>query len=407
MATGVLAHAASADDELDVPVSGVAASQISPIEDELFNSGDFLTGDWGGLRSQLIESGVTPFLFYDSITSANLGGGLRDDQGFVGQVYAGVDLDLEKLFGLNGTTMKISYVNRHGNTIADSVGGIYDPQTIFGGQTNFLYQFYLEKQFGENWWVKLGRVSADTDFANNELYRYSLSTAINGPVRATLLEGSITSFPFSVWGGRVKYIPNDEHQFQVGVYQTGPDQFDFTNNGLNFTFRSEDGVSVLAQYDWTPGGSGDTRVTAGVINSFRDFDNFDGGTTDFLFRAYLHAETKITDGLTAFGLVSYSPQDEVALTPLQLSMGLNYEGLFPGRDDDRTIFFATYGQLSDEFGDATGEDVDYELVLELGHRFQLGDAAYIQPSLQYINNPGGTGNVDDAFVLGAWVGLAF
>ncbi|WP_411847605.1 carbohydrate porin [Roseibacillus persicicus] len=385
--------------------AGALASQVSA--DDGFNSGDYLTRDWGGLRPQLIESGITPFLYYDSISSASVSGGLRSDQDYVGQVYAGVDLDLEKIFGWDGTTMKVSYVNRHGNSLSDSVGGIYDPMTIYGGQVSYLYQLYIEKEFGDQWAIKLGRLSADNDFADTGLYRYSLSTSINGPIRATLLENSITSFPYAVWGGRIKYTPTDEHQFQLGAYQTGPDQWDFTNNGLDFSFGSDDGISVLAQYDWTPNTGRNTRVFVGAINSFRDFDNFSGGTTDYLFRAYIHGETEIADGLTAFAMASYSPDDDVAKTPLQISAGLNYKGLFPGREEDRTVFFATYGQLSDEYGDAIGEDVDYEMVFELGHRFQLTPSAYIQPSVQYIQNPGGTGDIDDAVVLGAWLGLRF
>tara|TARA_R110002096_G_scaffold318022_10_gene512433 strand:- start:4007 stop:5254 length:1248 start_codon:yes stop_codon:yes gene_type:complete len=405
LATGIFpAHSQDAP-----PISDPLAKNV--ITDDLtdFDSGAYLTGDWGGLRPQLIDNGITPFLYYDTIFGANVSGGIRADQEFAGQVYGGFDLDLEKLFGIQGTMMKMSYVHRHGDSISPSVGGIYDPMTIFGGQVSYLYQFFLETQFNDQWSLKFGRVSADTDFAKSPLYGYSLSTAINGPIRATLLENSITSFPYPVWGGRLKYNATDEHQFQLGAYQTGPDQWDFTANGLDFSFGDDDGVSVIAQYDWTPQINGrDARFMLGAINSFRDFDNFDGeSTTDFLFRAYLHGEMEVADGLKAFGMISYSDQHEVAKTPMQVSTGLNYQGLFPGRDDDTTFFFATYGQLSDDFGDSIGENLSHELVYELGHRLQFTDFFYVQPSVQYIQNPGGTGDIDDAFVVGAWVGFKF
>lgn len=41
--------------------------------------------------------------------------------------------------------------------------------TIYGGQTNYLYDLWLEKTFGEAWTLKLGRVSADQDFASPPL----------------------------------------------------------------------------------------------------------------------------------------------------------------------------------------------------------------------------------------------
>ena len=409
VSTGVALAQETELDPTPQPTRTSALLVADAIKKDEFDSADFLTGDWFGLRPQLVDAGISPFLFYDSISSANVSGGIRDDQAFTGQAYFGFDLDFEKLLGWDGLTMKISAVNRHGDTVSGSVGGIYDPQTIFGGQTTFLYQVFFEQEFNDMWSFKFGRVSADTDFTQSSLYAYSLSTAINGPIRATLLEDSITSFPNAVWGGRLKYKPNDVHQFQLGVYQTGDRQTDASLNGTDLSIRSGDGVSVLAQYDWTPKIYGrDSRFFVGAISSFRDFDNFDGeSSTDFLFRTYAYGEIEVIDNLKVFATASYADQDEVAVTPLQINAGLNYKGLIPGRKDDRTFLFGTYGQLSNRFGDSLGEDVSNESVFELGHRFQLTPAAFVQPTVQYIARPGGTGNIDDAIVLGAWVGFAF
>ncbi len=370
---------------------------------------EFLLGDCGGARSCLAESGITPFLYYDSIYAANVDGGIKSDQDYTGQIYAGADLDLETLWGWDGTTMKISMVERHGDSISRSVGGIYDPMCIYGGQVGYLYQLWLEKAICDAWAFKIGRVSADTDFANNDLYRYSLSTAINGPMRAMLLENIITSFPYPVWGGRLKYVPNDRHQFQVGAYQIGDGMWDFTQHGLDFSIRHDDGVSVLTQYDWTPQLYGlPARVFLGAVNSFFDFDNFDGvGTTDHFLRLYAHAEAEIAVGLTVFGFATHSDEDQVAKTPVQISGGINKQGLIPCRENDHTVFFATYGELSDDYGDSIGEDVDYEWVFELGHRIRVTPATYFQPAMQYIVHPGGTGDIANSTVLGAWMNAAF
>ncbi len=273
----------------------------------------------------------------------------------------------------------------------------------------YLYQLFIETALNDEMSLKFGRVSSDTDFVNNELYRYSLSTSINGPMRPTLLENSITSFPYSVWGGRLDYRPSEEHQFQLGVSQTGPDQWDYTEHGLDWSFSDDDGVSVLLQYDWRSElWERPTHVFVGAISSFRDFDNFTGGgTTDFLFRSYIHIDMEVYEGLTLFGFATYSAEDEVALTPLQISTGFNYRGLIPGRDEDRTVGFISYGDLSKKYGESVGEDVNFEMVYELGYRIQVIPSFYLQPSVQYIKNPGGTGDIDDAVVLGAWIGASF
>ncbi|WP_047813988.1 carbohydrate porin [Rhodopirellula islandica] len=369
----------------------------------------FLLGDWCGTRPRLEETGITPFLYYDSIFAANINGGIGTDQAYTGQIYAGADLDLEQMWGWDGTTMKISMVERHGDSVSSAVGGIYDPMCIYGGQVGYLYQLWIEKTVCDDVALKFGRVSADTDFANNGLYRYSLSTAINGPIRAMLLENIITSFPYPVWGGRVKYAPNDQHQIQFGVYQIGDGMWDFTQHGLDFSIRGSDGVSLITQYDWTPEINGrPARLFLGAVHSFFEFDNFDGvGTTDEFLRLYAHGEMEITPDCVAFAFASHSDEDQVAKTPLQISAGINQKGLLPGREEDHTVFFATYGELSDDYGDSIGEDVDAEWVYELGHRIQVCPAFYLQPAIQYIVHPGGTGNIPNSTVMGAWMGASF
>jgi porin len=51
---------------------------------------------------------------------------------------------------------------------------------------------------------------------------------------------------------------------------------------------------------------------------------------------------------------------------------------------------------------------DYEMVIELTYRFDFRKGAlFIQPDLQYIIHPGGTGRLNNALVLGAQLGINF
>jgi porin len=43
--------------------------------------------------------------------------------------------------------------------------------------------------------------------------------------------------------------------------------------------------------------------------------------------------------------------------------------------------------------------------IEVGHRFQITPSIYAQPSIQYVVNPGGTGDIDDALVIGVQAGV--
>jgi carbohydrate-selective porin OprB len=372
---------------------------------------DRLTGDWGGARTDLEEKGIKPFAYYDAILGSVVSRGLDHGTEFTGQWYFGVDLDLKKLFGWEDTVMKISGVNRHGNSVSSDVGGIYDPMCIYGGedgQTTILYQLWIEKTFNDKLAIKFGRDSQCSDFANSDLYRYSLSTAINGPIRSMMLDrNQIVSFPLGVWHARAKYTFNEEHQLQVGAYQINDHIWD-NLPGTDFGFDDDDGVTIMAQYDWTPQiMARPARLYVGIADSMYDTTTFDGDDEDNIFRVYGHFDFQPVDDLTLFAFGAYTTQDDVAMMPLQLSCGANYKGLFPSREDDHTMAFITYGGLSDKWGRSIGEDVDHEMVYEVGHRVQLTPAIYVQPSVQYIQNPGATGYTDDAIVAGAWIGAAF
>ena len=107
--------------------SSIAMAETAQTVSEPWYERDRLSGNWAGERDSLEASGVAPFIVYDSILAANVSGGIKSDEGFTGQLYAGLNMDFEKILDLQGTTFKISVVNRHGNTISESVGGVYDP----------------------------------------------------------------------------------------------------------------------------------------------------------------------------------------------------------------------------------------------------------------------------------------
>ena len=96
---------------------------------------------------------------------------------------------------------------------------------------------------------------------------------------------------------------------------------------------------------------------------------------------------------------------------MQSTLGAHYKGLIPGRPDDRTVFFATYGGFSNQYSDQLvaggGGPVSNEMVFELGHRVQVTKYAYVQPDVQFIKRPGGGGNIPDATVLAVQFGTSF
>jgi porin len=230
----------------------------------------------------------------------------------------------------------------------------------------------------------------------------------------------MTSYPFAVWGGRVKYQPSDEFYFSVGAYQLSDDIFDRDDQGVDFRIAGDDGLSIFTQAGWSPKIDGrPANFFVGMNNAWFRMNRFDSDeVSNHFVRFYSHADYQFfaegpdsKEGLVAFMTLAYTRQEDIAIIPFQTTLGLHYKGLFPERDNDSTVFFATFGKFSDDFAAekrATGDgDPSHELVLELGHRFELTKFSYIQPDIQYIIRPGGTGRTDNAVVIGAQFGVTF
>lgn len=357
-----------------------------------------------------LTEGVDPFLHYASIAASNISGGLEQETSYSGQLYTGIKLNFEKLLGWKGTRGKISMINRHGKGLSNEVGSVFEPLNLVGGQSTFLYDLNLEHDFGDKFSWKLGRTTTVDDFSVSKWYFYSLNNTINGVIRALLLDGRTTTFPFATWGTRFKFKPNAKHQFQLGVYQLSETVFDETLHGLDFAFRDSDDVSVFFQYDWF-GKIADckTRVYAGANQVFGSFSNLDPNKlSEYFLRLYGHIDVDFTEDLNTFLTLAYSPHGAVAKLPFQSSFGLNWKGLVNTRPEDRILFFATVGTFSEEWTALQDfDELSPEVVLEMGYRFQITDYFVLQPAVQYDICPGGSGTVDNALIPGIWIEASF
>jgi porin len=148
------------------------------------------------------------------------------------------------------------------------------------------------------------------------------------------------------------------------------------------------------------------------------YPRFAGGFEDHSYGFYVHADQMIyqeapgsDQGLTAFVASGYYPQTDISIVPFQVNVGLNYKGLFPGRERDHTMLHFIYGDISRDYARVKrvpgGHLADSEKVIEFAHRFQLTAWSYFQPDIQYVIDPGGTGDIPDAVVIGAQMGFTF
>ena len=419
--------------------------------------GDAALGDFWGLRNGLDAEGIVFSGSYTNNIAGNPVGGKQAGFTYTDNLGFGVDLDLEKLIGWNGLTLTVSGLNRAGTSLSqDYVGNQFTVQQVYGGQTIMFYALaFDQKMFDDKVSLKFGRFATGDDFASSPVYWLYMNNGIDGNPQALPVNTQFSAYPWAVWAARIRVEPTPEHNAMLGVYQVSDRVFNPAYHGLDWSMRSNDGILMIGQLGWTPEffkrpvdtkatsdgksvvdgkstASGKKTVVAAAEEKglpghywfgaywspwqFSQFGTSDKATNSYGF--YWHADQMVfqeapgsTQGLTLWTAFVLSPQQNIAKLPFQVNGGLAYKGLIPARDEDYSVFGVAYGKFSNKYAQTVAEQgqgyPNYELVFEFGYRIQLNNFAYIQPDVQWVVNPGGTGNIPNALVLGAQMGVNF
>ena len=371
------------------------------------------------------------FASSESDWAGNVSGGKSRGFTYVNSIEFGVKLDMEKLVGWEGGSILIRAIDRNGTNLSERrIGNFFTVQQVFGSETLMLQSVAIEqKLFRDSLSIKFGRQAMGDDFAASSIYGLYMSNAIDGTPKSLTTTSAFSCYPGSVWGGRIRYeAPDQQWNASFGVYQANDRIYNQDKHGVDFGIRNNDGVTFIGQVGWTPTFNKiETKGTVsglqghywfGAYVSLWDIPQFNSAETyDTSYALYWHADQMVyqaepgTDkGLSVWTLFDLAPQQNVSLMPYQVSGGLFYKGLIPGRDEDVIISGASYGYFSRDYAAqqrALGEDdPNSETVLELGYRVQLNKFFFIQTNLKYIFNPYGT-TIPDAVVLGARVGLTY
>jgi porin len=148
-----------------------------------------------------------------------------------------------------------------------------------------------------------------------------------------------------------------------------------------------------------------SRASAPVTST----DVVDGKRAAKSFKEAVIVE-KSSQGLGWFGRIALNPQDR-NFVGFYFDTGLVYIGLIPGRDDDALGFAIGYADLThgaaQTLFDEGSREAGYEIVFEATYDAQITKWLNVQPDLQCIIRPGGTGVLGNALVLGVRVSVTF
>lgn len=394
----------------------------------------YLTGDWGGFRTKLNNAGITPTLTYVTDIQGNPVGG--DKKGFRYFHNIGLDIvfDMEKLAGWKGGRFHISASQRSGSSLTRrDIKNTFNVAQVCCGDTYKLVDVsYQQSLFEDKLNIRFGRISGGDEFLSSPLYWLFVQNGIDGNPVGIFHNVGFSAYPNATWGVRVRTRPTKDFYIMGGLYNANPERVKNSKHGVDLSF--DDPYLIIAETGHhlneflnSPGLPGNYKI--GAYYQTGNFNNFTkpGATKNGNFGFYILLDQMIykekggvglreDQGLHPFVSLLFAPDSDINTFPFFLNGGLVYKGLIPRRDKDYAGFAIVYGKYSDKIkpsqpteinliSDMTGSE-DFEMVLEWMYKIQLTEWLNIQPDVQYVIKPGGTGEIPNALVLGFQLGVS-
>ncbi|WP_460129924.1 carbohydrate porin [Pseudomonas sp. H1_D05] len=420
--------------------------------DAFSSDSKWMTGDWGGERTKLIEQGIDIKADYVGEVGGNLHGGYNDDKTarYADQFGLGVALDLQKLWGWDNTQAKIQLTNRNGYNISNDrvgdprAGTLSSSQEVYGrGHMVRLTQLWIQHQFFDNKLdVKAGYFGEGEDF--NTFPCDFQNLAFCGSQVGNWATNIWYNWPVSQAAIRVKYNINDELYAQIGAYNQNPSQLEH-GNGFKLSGSGTKGTVLPVELVWSPKVNslpGEYRVgyyksTADADDVREDVNGFDAATTRDAYKTHSSksgywfvAQQQLTShngdasrGLNIAANATFHDKDTNFIDNYQSVMFV-YKGPFDARPKDDVGIGAARIHVNDdvkknaELLNASNGVSDYdnpvfspiretEYNYEINYGFHVTNWLTVRPNLQYITHPGGVDEVDNALVAGLKIQSTF
>lgn len=416
---------------------GLVVSNIALAEEEKapdWNT-ETLSGDWGGARSSLYDKGITVELTHKSDMLANTSGGVARGAVVLMNSEAAVNMDLGKLAGWDAATAFIQYHVQHGNksinNYAGSFAGVDNIET--GASTGQFFQAWLQKNSADDSLSVLAGLYA----VDSEFYVTDTSGLFLQPPYGMSAEMAPTGqngppvFPMGALAVRVKYASSG--YYAQGALTDGVPGNPNNAQGTHIRLDKGDGSLVVVElgYSTSEEGKSFNKTALGLWRYSARADDLtevdalgnplrrrDQGFYVLAERTLRAEQNDPAQGLSGFVRLGTASKDidrglvdNAPTVDWSGSLGLTYQGLFDGRDDDTAGIAVTTSHASSKYRDAQlalGNVFDSsETVVEITYRAQLRPWMSLQPMVQRIFNPNMDATLRDAWVAGMRLEVAF
>lgn len=211
----------------------------------------YLTGDWGGLRSRLLDKGIALGADYQSESA--FGGGYYGSA-YTHQIAIEADFDLARLWHWNGSSFHFKLGERAGHDLGISrLGTLIQTQEIYGvGQDVRLYALNYEYTSpNKGFDLMAGRVTIGNQYGHqSQLCQFQSLVFCGHPLTLSMDSGWINS-PKATWGVRAR-LATPLVYGEFGVYTVDP-TYNRASRGFMLSFAGTTGVILPLEVGITPG----------------------------------------------------------------------------------------------------------------------------------------------------------
>ena len=374
---------------------------------------------------------------------SNVSGGVKQGSSFEGYSSLGFDLDMDHLAGISGGAVHFLLDDLQGRSFAAYSGSTYLNNRIFAGNgpAMRLQEFsYEQSLFNRQVDLRLGRLSAYTQFDGSELYCTFISSLCRTPAAYTFDRG-YPPYLASSWAAIAQIRISGPFYVNIGVYENepiaattnhggfpGPDWG--LNNANGATFPVQFGYRTTAQNDQYPrafsvGGFYATGDFADpVLNTNGQNRILDGGTPrmDYgMSQIYVQGQQMVyrpdasDRGLTVFGGANWATSGEPVVERMVFAGGY-FKGPFAPRPNDTLGVAVSLVEVNPRVTEridsilskfAGGRASEAEVSYEAFYRFDIAPGLAIKPFVGFMSHPDQaavvtpSGNNTHAVYLGA------
>ena len=394
---------------LSATFAGSSSSEEISNDADPWWKGDYGTGDWLGVRTELEDKGVEISGGYTAEVWGNTTGGLKTGAVYTGLLDFGATLDLEKLVGWKGASVSTRWLWLSGRDASeDLVGNFLTISNLAGFNTLRMGELWFQQDLfprGDDGLpglsLRVGQMIADSEFVISDYGALFTNGTFGWPafLYTNIPEGG-PGYPMGTLFVRVAVNPWEWMTLQSAVFPGNVFAQDVNRHGFRWDLNADQGYFLINELQVRWNQRDDARVLLGqakfgawfhttdFADPFFDEDGIPLADEDSSGNPLTHAwnygfywildqmlyrepgeavaaaalgkdgksvssskvseqteEKASTQGLGWFGRIAFGPQNR-NFVGFYFDTGLVYTGLIPTRDEDQVGVGFVYAQLT-------------------------------------------------------------